>query len=76
VLTAAGCCKPELVTKTVTERVEVPKIVAVPAELTADCAPAPLKDRTLGSVLDRLSSVELALAQCRDQLGKIRALKP
>jgi hypothetical protein len=54
--------------------VPVPVYTAIPAELTADCPPEPLTGTTVGDVLGRLRSVELALAQCRGQLGLIRAV--
>lgn len=77
-IAVSGCATPApvVVTKTVTQLVNVPGAVQkVPAALSADCPPDPLAGTQVGQVLARLSSVETALAQCRIQLGAIRDLK-
>jgi hypothetical protein len=77
-IAVAGCATPApvVVTKTVTQTVDVPgPVQKIPAALSADCPPAPLPSTSLADILGRLSSVETALAQCRIQLQQIRALK-
>jgi hypothetical protein len=71
-----GCAAtPTVVTKTITVEVPVERIVPVPAPLTVDCAPAALAGTTLQGILDRLTTVEGALADCRDRMTQIRNLK-
>lgn len=76
VLLAGSCAStPPCAIKTERVEVKVPgPVQIIPAVLSADCAPAPLKGTTIGSLLDRLSSVENALQDCRGRLSKIRAL--
>ena len=70
-----GCAsQPQFITKTETVEVPVMRIVPVPAALTDDCQPAPLTGTSIEAILSRLASVETALADCRDQLSRIRAL--
>lgn len=58
----------------------VPTYVSLPSELTQDCPPAaPLPQTGKLTVLDlmnRLDSVELVLATCRQELTDIRQLQP
>lgn len=71
----AGCQTSPVVVKT--ERVEIPvpgPVQPIPPALSQDCPPAPLAGTALSQILDRLASVEQALATCRDQLRRIRAL--
>jgi hypothetical protein len=56
--------------------VYVPVVGKLPAELTADCAPAPLAGVVVSQVLDRHAAVEVALADCRDRMKKIREGQP
>ena len=60
--------KPRVVT------VNVPVAAPLPAELTQDCAPAPLVGTTVGAALDRLASVEGALKDCRERMAALRQI--
>lgn len=73
-LVCAGCGTPQVVQRTETVTVTHEVTVPVPAELTKDCAPAPLADTTVRSLVDRLAAVESSLAACRAQLDQIRGL--
>ena len=75
-LTSCSSTPPTVVTKTVTQIVNVPgPVQKVPAALSADCPPDPLTGTTIGAVLARLASLESALGRCRIELEQIRALK-
>lgn len=57
-------------------RVPVPVVQALPAEQVADCPPdypIPDAELTVRQVIERLHSVEAALAACRGRMAGIRA---
>lgn len=58
----------------------VPTFVPLSSALTADCQPVVLLPSagklTVLDLMNRLDSVELELAVCRDELADIRALQP
>lgn len=77
--TLAGCGSAPPVFRDRVIKIPVPVRAELDPRLTADCEPrsdvpssGPLP---ISAVLDRLASVEEALAQCRNQLSEIRGLK-
>lgn len=73
-LLASGCTR--VVYRDRAVSVPVPVVQALPAELLVDCRPdyqIPDAELTVRQVVERLHSVEAALAMCRGRLAAIRA---
>lgn len=73
-LTGCGTVRTQLVDHPYPVEIKTEVTVAVPEALSKDCPPDPLASTRVGDTINRLASVELALAQCRHQLAQIRAL--
>ena len=74
-----GCAGPRIVYRDRTISVPVPVRAPLDPRLTADCVPdvevPPTGPLPVADVLRRLDAVEMALGQCRAQVGELRSIK-